>query len=106
LGVISPKTRISSVMTPVAIPTPMSPNSRMASAVAMLAAPMLATLLPIRMVASSRSGLDLRRATVAAPRTFFSTSVRRWARPRLNSAISSPEKKADSATSRTSTRIS
>jgi hypothetical protein len=91
-------------MTPVARPTPAEPKCCVAAYVATEAAPMFATLLPIRIVMRRRSGLALRRTSAFAPRLPSSASDRARVWEMEKKAISALEKKPDSARRRTSRR--
>lgn len=95
-GVISPKTRIKNVMTPVAIPIPLDPNSSVNMIVASEAAPIFTRLFPIRIVMINLCGFCLRRYKTAAP--FFPCLTRDFTLIWLRDirAVSTPEKNADS----------
>ena len=77
-GVISPKIRISSVSTPVHIPTAALPNMRIAMDVAREEAPILTRLLPIRIVLSIFPELPVTFRRVFA--FLFPCSARVWIR--------------------------
>ena len=77
-GEISPKIRISSVSTPVHIPTAALPNMRIAMDVAREEAPILTRLLPIRIVLSIFPELPVTFRRVFA--FLFPCSARVWIR--------------------------
>ncbi|MBA7694598.1 hypothetical protein ES703_103211 [subsurface metagenome] len=101
LGIISPKTRIIKVITPVTIPTalPGAPlTSRVTSNIARLAAAMLARLFPMRIVINHCDGF-INRDSMSRPFFPFSLiSLFTVILSREERAISDPEKKLDNPT--------
>ena len=98
-GVISPKTKIKKVITPVAIPIPAEPNKSMNRTVAREAAPMLTRLFPMSMVIISLWGLCFILSRTDAP--FLPCLTRDFTFIWLIdiSAVSMPEKNADKKSS-------
>tara|TARA_Y100000310_G_scaffold131339_1_gene130566 strand:+ start:882 stop:1289 length:408 start_codon:yes stop_codon:yes gene_type:complete len=94
-GVISPKTRMKKVITPVAIPTPADPNKSVKATVAIEAAPILTRLLPIRIVMINLCGFCFILCSVSDPLLFCLSKELILIVLRDIKAVSIPEKKAE-----------
>jgi len=94
-GVISPKTRIRKVITPVAIPNPLEPYNPIKTTVAKEAAPILTKLFPIKIVIMSLRGFFLILYKASAPFFLCFRKVLTFTELSDIKAVSTPEKKAD-----------
>ena len=94
-GMTSPKISTSAVITSVASATPLSPNTRVISAVASEADRMLTMLLPRSSAPIIRSRSSVTVIAALAPREPLSACGFSLARDDAVSAVSDPEKKAD-----------
>src|SRR5690606_24197370 len=102
LGSTSPKVMRMTVIAAAAMPAPRAPHTSMATAVAMVEARILTTLLPTRMVLIMRWGDSSRSSTVRARRLPCSLKCLRRNRLADRRATSEPEKNAEARTRRTS----
>ncbi len=103
LGMTSPKVSISSVVAPVAIAEPISPNIRRQSTVAIDEQPRLTMLLQIRIAVRALSKCSMTQSTFSAFLSPFSTACCTRILLTKENAVSVAEKNADSNTSRAMT---
>ena len=103
MGVISPKTRITIVKMPTAIPGPIWPNHSVASTVAIEAAAILTRLFPINIVINIFGVSLFSFSKALEPRLSSFVRLSTLAMEIVISAVSDPEKTADRKSKRTST---
>ena len=94
---MSPKVRISKVMTPVAMPSPSLPNNSRNKPAAITDAATLTILLAIKIVMTARCELAFKRLKLSAPLKPWDKNKWTLIRDTLKKATSVAEKKAESA---------
>jgi len=103
-GVTSPNTNNKNVMDIIDMPTPFSPNKDIQSTVAVLAAAILTSILPTRIVARVRLGDKRSLDIVFENLGLFTWILFFWKLLKENSAVSEPEKNAENI-SKTKSKI-